>query len=362
MANALLITGRTEEVGKTPIALSLALKFKEEGLNVGYFKPIGWKIKTKDIMDRDVKIAKSILKMEEDESLISPILADRLYWSAEFVKGDVIEEEKSLMGRIADAYEELSKNYDFLVIEGCRTMAFFEFIGLSAPQLSVALKAPILLVNNDRLTTVDELIQDARYCAGVHGAQVLGAIINNVIRETIERAKEFMIPLLEANNVHVYGILPEKLELKALIVKEILEDLEGEVLAGEENLNNIIENILIGAMGPEAALKHFRRAVRKAVVTGGDRADMVVSALETDTSCLILTGNLFPPAQVLSLADEKNIPVILVPYDTYTTVEKLNKSKMHGHLRPEKIETWKKLIEENINWKEILEATKKSKR
>jgi len=103
-------------------------------------------------------------------------------------------------------------------------------------------------------------------------------------------------------------------------------------------------------------------AIKKAVIMGGDRADMAVTALETDTSCLILTGNLFPPAQVLSLADEKNVPVILVPYDTYTTVEKLNEFKMYAHLEPEKIETWKKLIEENINWKEILEATKKSKR
>ena len=362
MANALLITGRTEEVGKTPIALSLALKFKEEGLKVGYFKPIGWKMKTKDIVDRDVKLAKSILKMDEDETLISPILADRLYWSADFVRGDVIEEEKSLMVRIADAYEELSKNYDFLVIESCRTMAFFEFIGLSAPQLSLALKAPILLVNNDRLAAVDELIQDARYCIGVHGTRVLGAIINNVISETFNRAKNFMVPILEANNVHVYGLLPEKSELKTFTVKAILEELEGEVLAGEENLNNLVENILIGAMRPEAALKYFRRVIKKAVIMGGDRADMAVTALETDTSCLILTGNLFPPAQVLSLADEKNVPVILVPYDTYTTVEKLNEFKMYAHLEPEKIETWKKLIEENINWKEILEATKKSKR
>ncbi len=359
MANALLITGRTEEVGKTPIALSLALKFEEEGLNVGYFKPVGWKMKTKDLMDRDVKIAKSILKMDEDETLISPILADRLYWSADLVKGDVSEEKKTLMNRITKAYERLSKNYDFLVIEGCRNMAFFEFIGLSAPQLSVVLNAPILLVNNDRLTTVDEIIQDAKYCTVVYGNKVLGAIINNVIRETFERAKDFMMPILEANNVHVYGILPEKPELKALTVKTILDVLEGEVLAGEENLNNIIESILIGAMMPEAALKHFRRAIRKAVVTGGDRADIAVSALETDTSCLILSGNLFPPARVLSLADEKKIPVILVSYDTYTTVEKLNECKMHAHLEPEKIETWKKLIEDNVNWKEILEVAKK---
>ena len=49
---------------------------------------------------------------------------------------------------------------------------------------------------------------------------------------------------------------------------------------------------MLGAMGAELALKFFRTKPDKIVITGGDRADIQLAALETDTKCLVLTGNL----------------------------------------------------------------------
>jgi BioD-like phosphotransacetylase family protein len=74
----------------------------------------------------------------------------------------------------------------------------------------------------------------------------------------------------------------------------------------------------------ESALKYLRRAANKAVITGGDRADMTLTALESGTSVLILTGGLYPDVSVLSRASEKKVPVILVPFDTFTAIDKLH--------------------------------------
>jgi BioD-like phosphotransacetylase family protein len=58
-----------------------------------------------------------------------------------------------------------------------------------------------------------------------------------------------------------------------------------------------------------------------AVVTGGDRTDLQLAALETSTHCLILTGHLPPTDTVRSRAEDLEIPILSVDLDTLTTVE-----------------------------------------
>jgi BioD-like phosphotransacetylase family protein len=153
------------------------------------------------------------------------------------------------------------------------------------------------------------------------------------------------------------GVIPRRAELVAPTVADIYERIGGEILVHEDKLDGIVEEIMIGAMTLESALSFFRRAVNKAVITGGDRADIALAALETDTSVLILTGNLYPDVRVLARAEEKGVPVILVPYDTYTTVELVG--ELVGRIKPgdkRRVDIAYKLFRENVDWKRIVEA------
>ena len=89
--------------------------------------------------------------------------------------------------------------------------------------------------------------------------------------------------------------------------------------------------MLIGAMGADAALSHFRRRTNKAVFTGGDRVDLQLAALETSTSVLVLTGNIRPAPLVLDRAEDREVPIIMVADDTLTTVERAE--GIFGHIR-----------------------------
>lgn len=105
----------------------------------------------------------------------------------------------------------------------------------------------------------------------------------------------------------------------------------------------------------DQALRYFRRSVNKAVITGGDRTDLALAALETSTSVLVLTGNIYPSVNVLSRAREAQVPVILVPHDTYTTVRMIE--SITGRIRPhdeKRIAAAKKVVEENVEWRKIL--------
>ena len=110
-------------------------------------------------------------------------------------------------------------------------------------------------------------------------------------------------------------------------------------------------------MSTESAIKILKRFNDYALITGGDRSDLINSAIEqTDLSLLILTGNIYPEVKLLVKAEEKKIPVLLVPHETsiaYTICQ-----NVRANLYPdqqEKINLIKKLVCENVEWKQIYE-------
>ncbi len=140
-----------------------------------------------------------------------------------------------------------------------------------------------------------------------------------------------------------------------MTVGELATHLSGEILCAHHKLNESVESLMVGAMGQEQALRFFRRKGKKAVITGGDRSDVQLAALETQTNCLILTGNFQPSPIVISRAEELEVPMILVNTDTLTAVE--NAEALIGQVRvhdQNKIDKIMKILKDNININSLL--------
>jgi hypothetical protein len=133
------------------------------------------------------------------------------------------------------------------------------------------------------------------------------------------------VPFFEKKNISVFGVLPEVRGLSALTVGELITLLDAEVLTKYQRSEALVENLTVGAMTADAALSRFRRSSNKAVITGGDRTDIQLAALETSTTCLILTGNLRPSPLVIKQAEEFGIAVLLVRTNTMETIEQIEK-------------------------------------
>jgi len=86
-------------------------------------------------------------------------------------------------------------------------------------------------------------------------------------------------------------------------------------------------------MNVNSALKYFRKGKHMAVVTGGDRTDIQMAALETSTHCLILTGKIPPQPLIVNRAEELEIPILSVDLDTLTTVEIIDRAFGQVRLR-----------------------------
>ncbi|MDZ4654596.1 MAG: phosphotransacetylase family protein [Coriobacteriia bacterium] len=323
---AILVTSTAPYSGKSGIALALIHELQERGHNVGYFKPIG----TMPVMAEGVTTDQDALYVNR-YCLREPVpLADicPIVRTQAFVERVLAHEIDGLADRLVSAYASCAEGRDVMVIEGHSDLYQARSIGLSVESVAALLDARALLI--DRPNGMD-LPDDVLTVAELLGDHLGGVLLNWVHESQYDFVVRRVSPFLEASGVKVFGILPHDAALSSVTVAEIVEALSGTVLCAEERLDETVEAFMVGAMGQDKALRFFRRKDRKAVITGGDRADVQLAALETNTHALILTGGLPPGLLVLARAEELGVPMIMVDTDTLTAVEKMG--ALMGHVR-----------------------------
>jgi len=258
---------------------------------------------------------------------------------------------------IRKAYENVASGNDLVIIGGAGFPHIMGCLGLDAASLALELKAvPIFMIRIENDYSLDQAIFINSYmeCKGV---PVYGNVFHNVPRPLQAKTLGIYRPVLEEKGFRVLGVVPSLPEITSPAVKEYYDVLGGEILAGGDKMDRVVEDIVIGAMTAESALGYLRRAANKAVITGGDRSEVALAALETNTSALILTGGLYPDVKVVARAEEKGVPLILVHLDTYTTIEKM--SEVTRRIRADDEKAIKMAIEnteKHIDWRGILKA------
>jgi hypothetical protein len=108
-------------------------------------------------------------------------------------------------------------------------------------------------------------------------------------------------------------------------VGKLAKLVKGEVLNSADETDELVENLMVGAMCLDPAPSYLNLRPNKAVITRGDRSDMQLASLESSTKCLILTDNIKPISVVFQLAQEKKVPIIMVQSDTMDTLSLLEK-------------------------------------
>ncbi len=340
----------TPNSGKTSIGLGLALKYRQEGYKVAYFKPVGSYTGTSLRTDEDALLMKEILRMEQPLETIVPYMAGPSYLSSH-------SNPCASLNRIRQAYESISDGSDFVIIGGAGFPHIMGCLGLDAPGLALELQAvPLYIIRIDNDYSLDQAIFINSYMS-CKGSPIYGNIFYNVPRSLLAKTEGIYRPLLQEMGCGILGLIPGMPDITAPTVKEYYDVLGGEALSGEEKMERIVEDIVIGAMTAESALGYLRRGANKCVITGGDRAEIALAALETNTSAIILTGGLYPDVKVIARAEEKGVPLILVHYDTYTTLEKMSAvSRKITAGDGKAIKTAVDNIEKYVEWQNILNA------
>ena len=163
------------------------------------------------------------------------------------------------------------------------------------------------------------------------GEKLVGIVLNAVNPEEVQILRKNVVPALEKLGLVVFGVMPRSPLLRSVTVGELVRRLEARVICCSERLELLVETLSIGAMNVNSAMEFFRRRRNMAVVTGADRTDIQLAALEASTQCLILTGASEPLPQLINRAEELEVPLLKVDHDTLSTVEVIEQA--FGHVR-----------------------------
>lgn len=333
--------------GKSSMTVAIGKLLIEKGYKVGYMKPV-CTLPDKVgncYMDEDAKYIIDILELKDNPEDICPLsFTEQAYDRILKEKIDSIPKEYSAV--IKGSFDRISKDKDIVLIESARNITYGSFAGVSSKDICAALGAKAILI----MKYEDDVIDKVMYFKNYFNALFGGIIINRIAVNDKDRINNLIIPYFKKFGVAVFGVLYSDKILSSISIRDMAKYLEGEILCAEENIDELVESFMVGAMGHEMALKFFRTKTDKVVITGGDRADVQLAALETKTKCLVLTGLLKPSPIVISRAEELGVPMVLVRHDTLTTISKINEilgqSNLHEHKKLNKlIESVKKYID-----------------
>jgi len=317
--------------GKNLIGLGLGMRFQQAGLKVGYFKPIGMAPRKigDTTTDVDAEFFAEALSLTEPLEQICPVTLTR-----EFMREALGGQATDVKQKIRDAYNKVSADKDVLIIGGIGNLHNGLFV--DAPQIDfirdIGAKAIIL----DNFEISHDSLDGFLWAKDTLADNLAGVIFNRVSTRTVDFLNQYAVPFLEKKGVRTLGIIPKDPILGAAPVRDLSEILHADVLCCDDQLDELVEHVTIGAMNVESALRHFRMVHNKAVITGGDRSDIQLAALETSTRCLILTGELYPNDLIVGRAQQAKVPILVVRHATADTVERCEHIMGRLSLRNEK--------------------------
>ncbi|HSP40754.1 MAG TPA: phosphate acetyltransferase [Gillisia sp.] len=344
--------------GKSLVSIGLMNTLLGKIQKVGYFRPI-----VDDVEEGE--------KDNHIDTIISYFNLPQSYQETfGYTRNEIIHKRnEGKSGEIIDTiikkYKKLEEENDIVLVEGSDfsgepNVFEFDVNVLIAKNLGI----PVIIVASGVGKTKESLIGSLHmvYQAFVDKDVRVLALVNNKIQpENLEIATNAMKTFLP-EDVSIFAI-PLLDTLSNPTLKEIMQELGGKVLFGEEFLDNQTGSYAVGAMQLRNYLNHIKDDCL--VITPGDRADIILGALQAHISTnyprisgIILTGGLIPEDTILRLIDglSQVVPMISVEEGTFNVTNKIGAIKSNIYADSiQKIETSISTFEKYVSIDTILE-------
>ncbi|WP_424004399.1 phosphate acetyltransferase [Maribacter sp. IgM3_T14_3] len=344
--------------GKSIVSLGLMQLLLGRTAKVGYFRPIIDDVpdgKTDNHIDTVLSYFNVDMKPEEAYA----------YTRSQVVQLKNKDKDDEIVGHIIHKYKTIENKFDFVLVEGTDfsgegAIIEWDINVLIAKNLGI----PAVILASGKNKTLDELVGNL-YMAydsfKEKGVEVLLIVANKVQPENVTLVSNGLKEKLP-NDVLV-GTIPVNTILGSPTLKEIAQELDAKVLFGEDYINNQVGSFSVGAMQLRNYLTHLKSD--SLVITPGDRADIILGALQANISTnypslsgIVLTGGLIPEDSIIKLIEGLSdiIPILSVARGTFYVTNKI------GTIRPriyaentEKIQTSIQEFEKYIPTEELAE-------
>ena len=359
MSKAVYISTLEKNSGKSIVSLGLIDLLLRQTQNIGYFRPVIKSRPSQKDFHTDLILNYFNLNQTYEESYL---------YSSEQIN-DLIGSGQSelVIDKIIDRYKEFEKKFDFVVVEGTDYVGeniAFEF-DVNA-QIARNLGCPVLLIGSGKDKSPREAAGSIQLAVSSFmnlDCEVIGTILNRVSADQVaDFTKEFNQKLQSYPDLGEVSIVPESKMLSNPSVIEITEQLDAEILFGEELIyTNLVERFSVAGMGLTNYLDFLTENC--AVIASSDRGEIIVGSLQAhlssnypNLSCIILTGNFEIPGSLYKLLKglKHNIPIIKVQPNTYQTAIGLSNVKANLRLdNPEKLAVALQSFQQHVDTKRL---------
>ena len=310
MARSIYIASPNAGTGKSTVALGLVSCLTKVVAKVGVFRPF--------------------VESREGDAFLS-LLLNRAGSTtpAEQCVGATWDEfhtdPEEALARIVDAYRALAREHDVVIIDGSdfTDVAGNPELALNA-RVAANIGVPVLLVVSGQHDVEDVVASVEVSMAEIadNHARTVAVVANKCLPETRQAVGEALTAIEGITST----TLPEVPLLAAPVVREVLDAVEGTLIAGDETLlDREAESVLVCAMDVAHVLE--RLTAGQLAIVPADRSAMLISLMAAQASSsfpilsgLILNGGFDVAPHALRLLEglDVNIPVITSPLDTFT--------------------------------------------
>jgi BioD-like phosphotransacetylase family protein len=158
------------------------------------------------------------------------------------------------------------------------------------------------------------------------------------------------------------GVIPHQPILSSPTLDSIHEELRAEMLNDSPQMHNLVDEIVIGAMGVHQAMSFFKKGAL--FITPVDREEIILAAATSQLgratgslAGMILTGASRPGASVMKVIREMPFPVLYASDDIYPVASKVH--DLIVKIRPddlEKISLIRDLIAKHVDVNKIVNS------
>ncbi|MCM4163399.1 MULTISPECIES: phosphate acetyltransferase [unclassified Arenibacter] len=329
MSKAIYIATTEPNSGKSIVSLGLMQLLLGKTAKVGYFRPIIDDFEVGKVDDH----IDTVLKHFEVDQQFEDSYA---YTRNQVVQLKNMDKDDEIMGHIINKYKAIEDRFDIVLVEGTDfsgegAIIEWDINVLIAKNLGI----PAVIIANGMGKSLQELagnIYMAYDSFREKGVEVLLTVANKVPSQNVDDVVAALQKKLPSKIL--VGAIPYNPILGNPTVKEIAQKLSAKVLFGEDFLNNQVGEFSVGAMQLRNYITHLKKD--GLVITPGDRADIILGALQANISRnypnlsgIVLTGGLLPEESIIKLIEGLSdiIPIISVADGTFSVTNRIGTIK-----------------------------------
>ena len=329
MSKAIYIATTEPNSGKSIVSLGLMQLLLGKTAKVGYFRPIIDDFEMGKVDDH----IDTVLKHFEVDQQFEDSYA---YTRTQVVQLKNMDKDDEIMGHIINKYKAIEDRFDIVLVEGTDfsgegAIIEWDINVLIAKNLGI----PAVIIANGMGKSLQELagnIYMAYDSFREKGVEVLLTVANKVPSQNVDDVVAALQKKLPSKIL--VGAIPYNPVLGNPTVREIAQKLSAKVLFGEDFLNNQVGEFSVGAMQLRNYITHLKKD--GLVITPGDRADIILGALQANISRnypnlsgIVLTGGLLPEESIIKLIEGLSdiIPIISVADGTFSVTNRIGTIK-----------------------------------